>query len=562
MTTFTIAHKKINGSLCLDKHKKYFSIFCAFDALVAKFMINDLGAKWERDSRCWKVAVSPRSIAVLELLTLGRLPNNSATHDWTPHVPHLMSHQYQIVNYALSRLGCIIAADMGCGKTLAAFEVINYLGGHWLWLSPKSIIPSTLLEMQKWGFEFSLSGPSLYSNKAVLTFSTYDKKYQLQNERLQGIICDEASMVKNPSSNRTKRLVEFVNSMRLKNKNFRICLMTGTPAPKDPTDLWQLAELAQPGFIRFCNKKRMLESMAHLRHHSMSHMYQIVAGWKHDEVQKFAEALDPIRLVILAKNCLDLPEQIFITKKIQPSKEIRQQAKLITDNIVNPAQCLNLLRQLSDGFYYETQQGTPDGSSQCPLCQDTGAYPTPEGVVECDCRFAGPRIKKAFRIHSKKLEALEEWLVKAEEDERIIIFAPFLESLDMICEYVALQDWDFIRLDGKGWSTSLNEVNTPAHLLARFQSRESGSNKIAFVANPACGGFGLNLTAARIIVFYSNSFHGIHRMQGIKRNHRIGSRGSTIVDLNHLGVDDLVMKNLNNKITLQSITMKDIQETL
>jgi len=567
------------GKFYIDDAKQYFLVSCRYGTPSVARLVDDLGARWESYSKLWKVAISPRSIAVMEHLMLGQLPSNSVRHNWTPTVPQLMQHQAEIVNYALSHLGCIIAAEMGCGKTLAAFEIMNYLKGSWLWLSPKSIIPSTRLEIQKWGFDFtelrngsvSSRSDSKSRSDSVITFSTYDFKYHLRDAPVNGVICDEATMVKNPSSQRAKRLVEFVNRMRQSNKNFRIYLMTGTPAPKDPTDLWQLVELAQPGFLRYANKKKLLRQLAHVRDHTMKHAFDLISGWKIDQVEKFARDIDPIRFVVLAKDCLDLPEQVFITRRITPSKDLLQQARLIADTVVNPAHCANLLRQISDGFYYVDEKEELDTSQTCPLCKDTGSYPTPDGVANCDCRFTGAVVKKSFRLHSKKLEALDEWLVKAEEDGRIIIFAPFIESLDMICEYLRSQDWDFIRLDGKGWKTSLaSHIQTQPHdgaaLLSLFQQSSNGSSeqgrKIAFVANPACGGFGLNLTAARITVFYSNSFHGIHRMQGIKRNHRIGSRGSTIVDLVHLGVDDLVMKNIENKISLQAVTMKDIQDAL
>ena len=73
-----------------------------------------------------------------------------------------------------------------------------------------------------------------------------------------------------------------------------------------------------------------------------------------------------------------------------------------------------------------------------------------------------------------------------------------------------------------------------------------------FVGNPRTGGYGLTLTAANTVVYYSNSFDLEVRLQSEDRAHRIGQTKSvTYVDLMVPGtVDEKIVKALRSKIDI------------
>jgi SNF2 family DNA or RNA helicase len=73
-----------------------------------------------------------------------------------------------------------------------------------------------------------------------------------------------------------------------------------------------------------------------------------------------------------------------------------------------------------------------------------------------------------------------------------------------------------------------------------------------FVGNPKTGGYGLTLTAAHTMVYYSNSFDLEVRLQSEDRAHRIGQTKSvTYIDLISVGtVDEHIVKSLRNKINI------------
>jgi hypothetical protein len=71
-----------------------------------------------------------------------------------------------------------------------------------------------------------------------------------------------------------------------------------------------------------------------------------------------------------------------------------------------------------------------------------------------------------------------------------------------------------------------------------------------FVGNPRTGGYGLTLTAADTVVYFSNSFDLEVRLQSEDRAHRIGQTKSvTYVDLFVPGtIDEKIVKALRAKI--------------
>jgi len=87
-------------------------------------------------------------------------------------------------------------------------------------------------------------------------------------------------------------------------------------------------------------------------------------------------------------------------------------------------------------------------------------------------------------------------------------------------------------------------------VVREFQDPESELR--FFVGNPRTGGYGLTLTAASTVVYYSNSFDLEVRLQSEDRAHRIGQTKSvTYVDLMVPGtIDEKIVKALRDKIDI------------
>jgi SNF2 family DNA or RNA helicase len=77
------------------------------------------------------------------------------------------------------------------------------------------------------------------------------------------------------------------------------------------------------------------------------------------------------------------------------------------------------------------------------------------------------------------------------------------------------------------------------------------------VGTPATGGYGLTLTAANTVIYYSNGYDLEKRLQSEDRAHRIGQKKSvTYVDIMAENtVDEKIVKSLRKKINIASEVM-------
>jgi len=86
-----------------------------------------------------------------------------------------------------------------------------------------------------------------------------------------------------------------------------------------------------------------------------------------------------------------------------------------------------------------------------------------------------------------------------------------------------------------------------------------------FVGNQATAGYGLTLTEADLVVYFSNSFSLEHRLQSQDRVHRIGQRKPvTYVDLITEGtIDEKIVESLRNKIEIGAkVLNEEVQKWL
>ena len=92
-------------------------------------------------------------------------------------------------------------------------------------------------------------------------------------------------------------------------------------------------------------------------------------------------------------------------------------------------------------------------------------------------------------------------------------------------------------------------------IVDRFQDKDSKLKY--FVGNPSTGGYGLTLTAAHTVVYYSNTYDLEKRMQSEDRAHRISQVNKvTYIDMIAEGtIDEKIVQSLRSKIDIASEVM-------
>lgn len=590
----------------VNKHGKLYLRFPYNEKLIEEIRAMD-NAWWNPTEKIWSVANNKRNSIALQYLS-GVKPFETYTLPLIP-IPSsfdqssFYSHQKLQTQYILTKKRVMIAAEMGVGKTLPLIRIMNFLKGEWWVVSSRSALISWKSELKKW------------KSEVQPTLITYESLHKLANlPPPLGLIYDESAKIKNSIAKRSKialmfsqSINEFIDCPLCSNeystdvegvldsnekipcqlcnstmgiKRFLI-LMSGAPAPNNPTDWWHQIETIQPAFLRESSTGKLTKRLANLEkveiacssclgvgcrictNSGVDKTFFKVVSWKKDELEKFYSRLKPIALILKKKDCLDLPDKVYKVFKISPSDEIRQLAQHLIITQAPGIQLLSKLRQLSDGFQYNIP-----------------------GAIQLSATHAQ---------ENPKLDLLKDQLQELLDNgkQRVIIYAAYRESIDLLTKFCLLKKWNVIQVDGRGWQ-SFKTNSTPDFLSSQdiFQS-SSFSYPLAFIANPQSGGQGLTLLRfdncsnsihqypvqdqspcekcdgtgqltleTPPIIYFSNDFNADSRIQSEDRTHRIGSKGSVIIDFFHLPTDKLILTTLKEKRSIQSITMGELKECL
>ena len=578
------------------KNDRIFVLFKYNKAIIAEVKAME-GAKWhgfdDPPLKVWSIANSSRNEFQIDYLQ-GNKPY--AHYDIeiieNEYERPLYDHQRELADFALARHNCIIAGEMGVGKTLSAIEVMEQSGtSDWWYIAPKSALKAVEREFRLW------------NSKVIPRMMTYERlvKWVKDNENLEdaeipkGIIFDESARVKNPTSQRSQAAKILADAIReLYGYNGYIILMSGAPAPKVPVDWWHQAEIACPGFLKEGTKAKFQKRLAVITQedfHGSGTSFPKLHSWLDDEnkcakcgeleanhgldddghdfvksineVSYLYERMQGLVMVKLKEDCLDLPDKHYRKIILEPTVQTTNLAKTLLQTAKSTITGITLIRELSDGFNYHEEK---TGEEECKVCHGTKMLPDPlndGGMSACDgCGGTGVRpvyTRKAIQVDTPKEAALASLLDEYGEVGRVVIFGGFTGSIDR-CESICESNgWETIKVDGRGWKHNYTDP------LEVFQESHKDHPRVAFIGQPAAGGIGLTLTASPVVIYYSNDFNAESRIQSEDRCHRIGmdvNRGCTIIDLIHLPTDELILDNLQKKRALQALTMGELQRAL
>jgi len=532
---------------------------------------------------------------------------------------NVWKQQLLMINSVLTYHYQLLAACMGAGKTLSAIEIMERSGvSEWWFVAPKTVCLELELQFRMWQLNSGIN----------VKLMTYDKMASLVKDGAydlpQGVFFDEGSKLKTFGVGRQAAAQELADKIReVHGYNGYVVVMSGTPSPKSPLDIWSLAEICWPGFLSEGSPKALERRIAVLkpseRPGEIGGYYNERVAWldreglcktcglpegecqamqdmdpmtahqyqpSKNEVANIFERLRGLMVVIHKSDCQELPAKTFVEVNLPPSKKLLKVAAAVQRTATTTMQGLAQLRQLSDGFMYRE---TKDGEKTCPTCNSTGEIDEWFNPIEpdrpyqsielmdpekcknfekrrsqcCHCMGSGQIdniIRETVDIPCPKTDIVEDLLEKAEEDTgRIMLFAGFVGSVDKLTRLCHAAGWEVFRCDGRG--TMILGVDgrqvTKSNPLEYWSDMKN--KRVAFVANPESGGFGLTLVEANIICFYSNSYKPEYRVQAIDRAHRPGQeRPVKIYDLLHLPSDKRTLDILAENRKLEQMVLGDI----
>ena len=184
---------------------------------------------------------------------------------------------------------------------------------------------------------------------------------------------------------------------------------------------------------------------------------------------------------------------------------------------------------------------------------DHGKISDSKGNSRCkniDCAV----IQKHLEITNFKHNRIDELLDVIDEMEgKVIIWANYVHDIEQITEALEKEYGEGCVVQYYG------KVSSEDRQTAIKEFQDPKSKVKYFIGNTQTGGYGITLTAASNVIYYSNSYDLEKRLQSEDRAHRIGQhKPVTYVDLiAEKTVDDKIIKALRKKINIASTVMGD-----
>ena len=411
--------------------------------------------------------------------------------------------------------GALIIAPKGVVGTWYNNELPTHLPNHiahvtTLW---QSHITKKQKEKLESLFEVEESLHILIMN--VEAFSTdkglkFAEKFLSCHETLVAI--DESTTIKTPAAKRTKNILSLGNTAKYRR------IMTGSPVTKNPLDLFSQCYFLDPFHLDHDSYYSFRMRYAIMKTANISgRKIQLVNGFKN--LGELSDKLQPFSYRVLKDDCLDLPDKIFIKREIQLSPD---QRKLYEQ-----------MKQEALAILKGKQSTTVNTLTQLMRLQQIacGHFTSDDGVTQS---IANNRITELMNV-------LEETEGKA------IIWAHYQYDMTAIIKAVVEKYGKESIVDYYG----LTPQDERQPNIKRFQD----DPKCRFiVGTPSTGGYGITLTAANTVIYYSNGYDLEKRLQSEDRAHRIGQKKSvTYVDIMADDtVDEKIVKALRKKINIAS----------
>jgi SNF2 family DNA or RNA helicase len=330
------------------------------------------------------------------------------------------------------------------------------------------------------------------------------------------IILDESTSIKNLKASRSKAIIKLGQLARYKR------ILTGSPITKSPLDLFSQCAFLDKALLGYDNFTVFKAKYAV--------MYSIERGGYNIQIPKYYINLEELEYKlknfsyrVRKKDCLDLPEKMYVQRYVDMSEEQKLAYERLKINALmimkdeevsynNKLTELLKLQQVANGFVK-----TNDGN-----------------IVD-------------FKTNAKLKELMS---ILEESEDKCIIWANYVHNIESIKSKLA----ETYGVDSVVSIYGKDSVESRNQSVEKFQNKDECR---FLVGNPTVGGYGLTLTAAKYVIYFSNSYNLEVRQQSEDRAHRIGQKSQvTYIDIICRDtIDQMVLHNLENKIELSAKTL-------
>jgi len=329
---------------------------------------------------------------------------------------------------------------------------------------------------------------------------------------------DESTTIKNPTAKRTKSILQLGKQAEYRR------ILTGSPVTKSPLDLYTQCAFLDEFLLGFNSFYAFRNRYAHMVEKNFGgRRVQLIASYQ--RLDELSENIKGFSYRVLKEDCLDLPEKIYTRREIELTEE---QSKAYAT--MKSAALALLKGKMATAPHVLTQMMRLHQITCGHLKNDDGTT----------TKLKNNRMKELLSL----LEEVE---------GKVIIWANYIYDIENIVETIneVYGEDSIVQYYGAVKSEDRQEAIT------KFQ--DPNSKVRFFVGNPQTAGYGITLTAASNVVYYSNGYDLEKRLQSEDRAHRIGQKKSvTYVDLiAPKTVDEKIVKALRKKMNIANEIMDE-----
>jgi SNF2 family DNA or RNA helicase len=381
--------------------------------------------------------------------------------------------------------------------------------------SGKKLIPIDKFDVECGMLWIVVNYESVWRNKTETWVRQFMQQYKC------AMVLDESQRIKNPQSSQSKgciRLGQFAK---------RRYIMTGTPVTKNPLDFW-----AQFRFLDASITGHKYFNTFRLRYAKLvdqtigNRTFKSVVGFQN--IPELLHNVGPYYRRVEKKDCLDLPDKVYMRREIEMNPEQVKAYKTMAEKLVCELEGVRIKAPIAL-------------TKILRLLQITSGYMTQDD--ECYVLGKSPKIADLTTVAE-------------EHNGQLIIF--YRENPERFLIEDALTG-------AKIPYTCIHGGVKEAHRTEFQQAFQQTSQYKVMVANVAVGGIGLDLTAADLVLYASNSHSLEHRWQSEDRAMRIGqSKKVTYIDFLStlpgpmMTMDHTVLKALEAKVNLADMVVKNV----
>ena len=413
----------------------------------------------------------------------------------------------------------LIVAPKGVYKNWYDSEIPEHLPKH---INRNVVLWKALITRQQklkcdslFDHDFTKLQILLMNVEALSTKKGLNFARQFLNVKRALFAVDESTTIKNPSAKRTKNIL----SLSTLSKYRRI--LTGSPVTKSPLDLYTQCHFLDPYLLDFTSYYAFRNRYAEMRTANFSgRSVQVVAGYKN--LAELSNQIKSFSYRVLKDDCLDLPPKTYMKRVIQltpEQKRVYQEMKTSALAMLNGKMVttMNVITQLM-----RLQQIT------------CGHFKADDDSIQ--------------NIKNNRITELMD--VLEEVEGKAIIWAHWRHDIDTIVKSIEEQYPGSV-------VTYYGDTSTEDRQKAIKKIQDPESKVRFLVGTPQTGGYGITLTGASTMIYYSNGYDLEKRQQSEARIDRIGQKKPmTYIDIiAEDTVDEKIVKSLRKKVNIATEIM-------